>query len=82
MASATATAASATTAPSTTSATSLGLWWLRRDLRLYDNEALLGATRGSNALLPAYCFDPRDVRPRREAPEGLGVPRLGPHRCR
>ncbi|EFJ43474.1 hypothetical protein VOLCADRAFT_119073, partial [Volvox carteri f. nagariensis] len=65
----------------TTQVKSLGLWWLRRDLRTADNEALTGACRQADAVLPVFCFDPRAVQPRREAPEGLGVPKLGPLRC-
>jgi deoxyribodipyrimidine photo-lyase len=61
---------------------SLGLWWLRQDLRTADNEALEGARRQVDALLPVFCFDPRDFKARREAPEGLGVPKVGPPRCR
>ncbi|GLI69973.1 hypothetical protein VaNZ11_014626 [Volvox africanus] len=61
---------------------SVGLWWIRRDLRIVDNEALTGACRQADALLPVYCFDPRDIQPRRAAPEGLGIPKLGPLRCR
>ncbi|GIL43896.1 hypothetical protein Vafri_1477 [Volvox africanus] len=61
---------------------SVDLWWIRRDLRTVDNEALTGACRQADALLPVYCFDPRDIQPRRAAPEGLGVPKLGPLRCR
>ncbi|GIL95527.1 hypothetical protein Vretimale_1527 [Volvox reticuliferus] len=61
---------------------SVDLWWIRRDLRTVDNEALTGACRQADALLPVYCFDPRDIQPRRAAPAGLGVPKLGPLRCR
>lgn len=60
--------------------------WLRRDLRLHDNEALLAACDPSRSryLLPVYVLDPaRDVEPRRtRAQGGLGIPKLGPHRLR
>ncbi|GFR39853.1 hypothetical protein Agub_g350, partial [Astrephomene gubernaculifera] len=61
---------------------SLSVWWVRRDLRLADNEALTSACEHGEALLPVFCFDPRDIQPRRQQPEGLGVPKLGPFRCR
>jgi deoxyribodipyrimidine photolyase len=69
----------------------LVLWWARRDLRTADNDALLAAVEASHAaasgpgrvaLLAAYCLDPQLLGPRRDPPEGLGVPQLGPHRCR
>lgn len=34
--------------------------WFRNDLRLHDNEALASANGSSTAVLPVYCFDPRD----------------------
>jgi len=34
------------------------LWWVRHDLRLHDNEALV-AGAASEKLIPVYCFDPR-----------------------
>lgn len=33
--------------------------WFRNDLRLLDNEALCKAWISSEALLPVFCFDPR-----------------------
>ncbi|EJN58946.1 DASH family cryptochrome [Halogranum rubrum] len=35
------------------------LIWFRRDLRLHDNPVLVDAAR-AEALLPVYCFDPRE----------------------
>ena len=32
--------------------------WMRRDLRLQDNPALMGAA-AADRLIPAFCFDPR-----------------------
>ena len=65
---------------------SASVLWLRRDLRLHDNEALLAACDASRNryLLPVYVLDPeRDMEPRRtRAQGGLGVPKLGPHRLR
>ncbi len=62
---------------------SASILWLRRDLRLHDNEALVAACESSALMVPVYILDPRDMEPRR-AKElgGLGVPKLGPHRCR
>jgi len=34
--------------------------WFRGDLRLHDHEALHRASAQSEALLPVFCFDPRD----------------------
>ncbi|CAI5536242.1 unnamed protein product [Closterium sp. Naga37s-1] len=34
--------------------------WVRNDLRLHDNEALAAAHNEAAAVLPVYCFDPRD----------------------
>ena len=44
---------------------SLGsVWWIKRDLRLYDNpaltEAALLAARLNGPLLPLFLFEPRD----------------------
>ncbi|KAG2495599.1 hypothetical protein HYH03_006199 [Edaphochlamys debaryana] len=62
---------------------SCGVWWIRRDLRLADNEALRGASQ-ADALLPVYCLDPAAVLHRRTQSShgGLGIPRLGPWRAR
>jgi deoxyribodipyrimidine photo-lyase len=68
------------------------VWWVRNDLRLADNEALLAAT-GPNVryLLPVLCLDPAaDLAPRRRGASGggggasgaAGVPLAGPHRVR
>lgn len=34
--------------------------WFRNDLRVHDNEALSAANKDGAAVLPVYCFDPRD----------------------
>lgn len=34
------------------------IWWLRRDLRLHDNPALLAALDSDNAVLPIFILDP------------------------
>ena len=62
---------------------SLGLWWVRRDMRLDDNEALTSAVRHADATLAVHILDPRDLLPRRPRSEGgLGVPKLGPPRAK
>lgn len=38
------------------------IMWFRNDLRLDCNDALLEANRSGSALLPVYCFDPREFR--------------------
>lgn len=35
------------------------LWWVRRDLRLEDNQALAAAVRGAQHVIPVWIFDPR-----------------------
>jgi deoxyribodipyrimidine photo-lyase len=42
----------------------ISVLWLRRDLRVHDNPALLAAAAGSDQLLPVFCFDPRLLRGR------------------
>ncbi|MCO5569841.1 hypothetical protein L7F22_023555 [Adiantum nelumboides] len=37
----------------------VAIFWFRNDLRLLDNEALCNAWAASEALLPVFCFDPR-----------------------
>ena len=34
-------------------------WWVRRDLRLEDNQALAAATRSAQHVVPVWIFDPR-----------------------
>ncbi len=35
------------------------LVWFRKDLRIHDNEILTEAVRKGDAVVPVYCFDPR-----------------------
>ncbi|GAX72844.1 hypothetical protein CEUSTIGMA_g299.t1 [Chlamydomonas eustigma] len=58
--------------------------WFRRDLRLADHEALLAACNPKySAMLPVYILDSSELLPRRSKEDGgIGVPKLGPHRCR
>lgn len=35
----------------------ISIYWMRRDLRLYDNAALYHALRSGNAVLPVFIFD-------------------------
>ncbi|CAI5957878.1 unnamed protein product [Closterium sp. NIES-65] len=51
--------------------------WFRNDLRLHDNEALAAAHNDAAAVLPVYCFDPRDY-----GKSASGFDRTGPHRAR
>ncbi len=53
------------------------LVWLRRDLRLHDNETLADLPLGTAAVLPVYCFDPREFAP----DTYIGAPKTGPHRA-
>ena len=34
------------------------LWWLRRDLRLADNDALAAALAGGRRVVPVFVLDP------------------------
>ena len=48
---------------------SVSIWWIRRDLRLYDNPALRRAAE-AGAVLPVFILDPRLLQrpaPRRQA---------------
>ncbi len=35
------------------------IWWIRRDVRLFDNQALATALRSANVVLPLFIVDPR-----------------------
>ena len=37
---------------------SLAIWWIRRDLRLVDNQALTAALGAAAAVVPAFIPDP------------------------
>lgn len=78
---ATATAA-APAAAAAAAARPAALVWLRRDLRLADNEPLHAALQKGTQplLLPFFCLDEREL----AVAEGslLGLPQLGPHRLR
>jgi deoxyribodipyrimidine photo-lyase len=34
------------------------LWWVRRDLRLFDNPTLAAALRAGTTVLPVFVLDP------------------------
>lgn len=36
----------------------VNVWWIRRDLRLHDNQALSAALEGSRQVLPLFILDP------------------------
>ena len=66
---------------------SLALVWLRNNLRLADNEALLVASKcNASQLLIYYALDPALLRPRTAVPGHLELisklPTLGPYQCR
>ena len=50
----------------------LAIWWIRRDLRLSDNPALMAALREGYAPLPLFILDPRLLRNRFTSPMRLG----------
>jgi deoxyribodipyrimidine photo-lyase len=35
------------------------LWWIRRDLRLSDNQALAEALRQAGTVIPVFILDPK-----------------------
>jgi deoxyribodipyrimidine photolyase len=35
------------------------IWWIRRDLRLSDNQALAAAMQQANTVIPVFILDPR-----------------------
>ena len=41
----------------------LAIWWIRRDLRLQDNPALLAAARSGLPVLPVFILDPTLLAP-------------------
>jgi deoxyribodipyrimidine photo-lyase len=38
------------------------IWWIRRDLRLTDNQALLEAMRAADLVVPVFILDPKLLR--------------------
>ncbi len=34
------------------------IWWIRRDIRLYDNAALNAATQNTEHLIPLFIIEP------------------------
>lgn len=40
------------------SKSSTAIWWLRRDLRLYDNQALYAAREHAASVIPVFVLDP------------------------
>ena len=35
------------------------IWWIRRDLRLKDNQALMAALSSANLVVPVFVLDPK-----------------------
>ncbi|PSP69820.1 cryptochrome DASH [Halobacteriales archaeon QH_9_66_26] len=50
--------------------------WFRTDLRTHDNAALVRAVDEHDAVLPVYCFDPREF-----GETMFGLPKTGPYRA-
>lgn len=55
--------------------TSTAIWWIRRDFRLIDNQALSAAIHSADSVLPVFIFDPvleqRDAPAKRHYLEGV-----------
>lgn len=46
------------------------IWWVRRDIRLHDNQTLAAAIKNANCLLPLFIIEPElmnDAAPKRRA---------------
>lgn len=62
---------------------SVAILWLRHDLRIQDNTALLSACFASpQRLVPASFLDPKLLQARIDVPELTSLPTMGPHRLR
>ncbi|MBN2387203.1 MAG: deoxyribodipyrimidine photo-lyase [Anaerolineales bacterium] len=48
------------------------IWWIRRDLRLGDNQALAAARAGGDRVLPVFVLDPRLLAAARDGRRRLG----------
>ncbi len=53
----------------TAPATSPVIWWIRRDLRLHDNQALHAALARGDGVLPCFIIDPRLMHGRHASPK-------------
>lgn len=50
--------------------TNLSIWWIRRDIRLQDNQALISAAENFDHLVPLFILEPQlmaDAAPKRKA---------------
>ncbi|CAI5948287.1 unnamed protein product [Closterium sp. NIES-64] len=56
----------------------IAIVWLRSDLRVHDNEALLRAWQAAAIAVPVYCFDPRCF----STTHHFGFPKMAAHRAR
>lgn len=50
---------------------SVAIWWIRRDLRLTDNQALTAAAREASHLIPLFILDPAIARSPWASPQRL-----------
>jgi deoxyribodipyrimidine photo-lyase len=48
------------------------IWWIRRDLRLADNQALASGLREARSILPVFILDPKLLNIRRPAQKRIG----------
>jgi deoxyribodipyrimidine photo-lyase len=47
------------------------IWWIRRDLRLSDNQALTEAISSSNSVIPVFVLDPKLINSSNSSPNRL-----------
>ena len=55
------------------------IWWIRRDLRLHDNQALDAAVRAGQEVIPLWVFDPTLVNSPNVGQRRLAFLRAGLH---
>lgn len=56
------------------------LIWYRHDLRIHDHEPLYEALKQGAAVVPVYCFDPRQLDPQQSGETTFGFPKTGAFR--
>lgn len=59
----------------------INIWWIRRDLRLFDNQALWAAMDSGDSVIPVFILDPKllaspNVSPKRLAFLSAGLKKL------
>ena len=50
---------------------STAIWWIRRDLRLADNQALYAALQSASSVIPLFIIDPKLVYSEKTSPKRI-----------